>query len=129
MTKIYRRPTLSSGNGSKRKRNEKNRTRNTIMNFRVTAGEKELIEARQSVTGLTKAEFLIQSCLYQTILVKGNIKSFALIERRLSEIAEVIDHNPDLEELDPVHAEALKTILEIIDRRFGKDKKNGVENT
>ena len=128
MTEIYRRPTLSSGDSPKRKRNEKNRTRNTIMNFRVTPAEKELIEARQSVTGLTKAEFLIQSCLYQAILVKGNIRSFALIERRLSEIAEAIDRNPKLEDLDSAHAEALKTILEIFDRRFAKGKKNGDKN-
>ena len=75
MSKIFQRPSLQKGS-EKRKKNEKNRVRNTFLNFRVTPFEKELIEARISLTGLTKAEFFIQSCLYQTILVKGNIRTF-----------------------------------------------------
>lgn len=70
MGKIYRRPTQLGGT-PKRKKNEKNRVRNTIMNFRVSPDEKKLIEARISATGMTKAEFFIQSCLYQKILVRG----------------------------------------------------------
>ena len=117
MTDIYHRATLVKER-PKKKKNEKNRVRNTFMNFRVTPREKELIEARIDVTGLTKAEFFIQSCLYQTILVKGNIRSFTEIKRKLCIIAEAVDRNPKLEDLDEVQAETLKTILEIIDRRF-----------
>ena len=43
MDKIYRRPTQLGG-APKKKKNEKNRTRNVIMNFRVSPKEKELIE-------------------------------------------------------------------------------------
>ena len=117
MDKIYRRPTQISSR-PKKKKNEKNRKRNTFINFRVTPIERELIEARISVTGLPKARFYIESCLYQTILVRGNIKSFTAIKDKLEEIAEKIDKNPKLEDLDPDHAEALKTILEIVDKRF-----------
>ena len=42
MDKIYRRTTQLS-NTPKKKKNEKNRVRNTIMNFRVSPNEKELI--------------------------------------------------------------------------------------
>lgn len=51
-------------------------------------------------------------------IINSNIKSFTAIKDKLEEIAEKIDKNPKLEELDPDHAEALRTILEIIDRRF-----------
>lgn len=117
MSKIFQRPSIQK-ESKKRKKNEKNRVRNTFLNFRVTPVEKELTEARISLTGLTKAEFFIQSCLYQTILVKGNIRTFSEIDRRISEIEKAINLNPNLEELDPVQAENLKTILEIINSRL-----------
>ncbi|SDW15467.1 hypothetical protein SAMN05216391_102140 [Lachnospiraceae bacterium KHCPX20] len=121
MDKIYRRPTQLGGT-PKKKKNEKNRKRNTIMNFRVSLEEKELIDVRIALSGLPKSEFFIESCLYQTILVKGNIRSFTEIKNRMEEIAGVIDKNPHLEDLEPEQAETIKTILEIIDKRFGKDE-------
>ncbi len=60
----------------KKKKNEKNRKRNVFMNFRVSEKERELIEKRIALSGMTKAEFFIQSCLYQAIFVKGNIRTF-----------------------------------------------------
>ena len=126
MDKIYRRPTQISGR-PKKKKNEKNRKRNTFINFRVTPIERELIEARISATGMTKAEFFIQSCLYQKILVRGNIKSFTEIDHKLAEIAATVSADPDLTDLDLEQAQILKTILEIVDRRFGREKKDGNE--
>lgn len=126
MGKIYRRPTQLGGT-PKRKKNEKNRVRNTIMNFRVSPDEKKLIEARISATGMTKAEFFIQSCLYQKILVRGNIRSFTEIDHKLAEIAATVSAAPDLTDLDQEQAQVLKTILEIVDRRFGREKKDGNE--
>lgn len=120
MDKIYRRPT-QLGNTPKRKKNEKARKRNTFLNFRVTPTEKKLIDARIAMTGLTKADFFIESCLYQTILVCGNIRTFTAIKNELRDIAEKISVNPNLEELDERHAQCLKTILEIMDKYFGKE--------
>ena len=115
--KIYRRFTQSKGTKPKRK-NEKNRLRNTIMNFRVSPKEKELIEARISATGMEKADFFI-------IFVRGNIRSFTEIRNRIEELAKTIHRNPRLEEMDPAQAETLKTILEILDRRFEKEETSG----
>lgn len=120
MSKIFRRESLPKSR-KKQRPNEKNRVRNTIINFRVSPEEKELIDARILMTGLTKAEFFIDSCLHQTISVKCNIKSFTLIQKKMEEIAAAIDRNPKLEELDPIQAEALKTILEILNSRFEKE--------
>ena len=110
--KIYRRSTQSKGKRKSRsKKNEKNRVRNVIMNFRVSPTEKELIETRIKLTGMLKSKFFIQSCLYQTILVKGNIKTFT----------KQINKNPNLEELEPEQVESLRIILEILNTLFRKE--------
>ena len=73
---------------------------------------------KKKTTGMTKSHFFIESCLYQKILVKGNIRTFAEIRRTVLELSEKIDKNPDLTSLDPVDAERLKTILEILNYLF-----------
>ena len=98
----------------KKKKNEHNRYRNVIKNFRVTPQERDLIEARIAATGMKRTTFFIQSCLYQKILVKGNIRTFAAIRTTVRELSEKIDMNPDLTALEPADAERLKTILEIL---------------
>lgn len=120
MDKIYRRPT-QLGDTPQKKKNEKNRKRNTIMNFRVSPQEKELIEARIKLLGMPKAEFFIESCLYQKVLVKGNIRTFTEIKNQVKEIGDVVNKNPNLEDLDPVQTESLRTILEILKQVFEKE--------
>lgn len=120
--KIYRRTTQSKGKRKSRsKKNEKNRVRNIIMNFRVSPTEKELIETRIKLTGMLKSKFFIQSCLYQTILVKGNIKTFTEIKKQMEQISKQINKNPNLEELEPEQVESLRIILEILNTLFGKE--------
>ena len=104
----------------KKKKNEHNRLRDVILNFRVTPKEKEIIEARVALTGMKKSAFFIQSCLYQKILVKGNIRTFSVMKDTLRDLTEKIDRNPDLTQLDPTDAERLKTILEITNYLFGE---------
>lgn len=67
MAKIYRRDNLVSGVTPKKK-NEKNRKRSVIVNFRVTPEEKQLIDERIALSGLPRAEFFIQSCMYQKVI-------------------------------------------------------------
>ena len=120
MDKIYRRST-QLGNTPKKKKNEKNRKRNVIMNFRVTPMEKEMIEARIKITGLNKAEFFINSCMNQSVTVVGNIRTFNEIKNAISDIASCINMNPNLDELEREHAETLRVILEILDSRFKEE--------
>lgn len=120
MTKIYRRSTLKKGHMNPEK--EHPRTRDTIINFRVTPKEKELIDARIKLSGLDRSEFFIESCLYQKILVRGNIKSFTAIRDQIEALTKDIIVNPNLDELSNEQAESLKTILEILESRFRKEK-------
>lgn len=98
----------------KKKKNEKNRKRNVFMNFRVSETERALIEKRIALSGMTKAEFFIQSCLYQAILVRGNIRTFDKIRERLSAIEiklSGMEKNPELTKDDLLE---LRTILEML---------------
>ena len=117
MGKIYGKVEVKTKN-LKKKKNEHNRYRHVIKNFRVTPKERDLIEARIAVTGMKKSTFFIQSCLYQKILVKGNIRSFSDIKTTVKELTEKIDKNPHLEDMDPTDAERLLTILQIIESSY-----------
>ncbi|MGF7017746.1 hypothetical protein M2145_001503 [Lachnospiraceae bacterium PF1-21] len=120
MDKIYRRSTHVSA--TKKKKNEKARVRSVIMNFRVSPQEKELIEARIALSGLPKGKFFIESCLYQTILVKGNIRTFNEIKKKIEKIVSAIEINTKLEELDPELRESLRTIIESLNSFYKRKK-------
>ena len=117
MSKIYNRNGIKK-QPVRKKPDEHNRHRDVIVNFRVTPIERDLIEARIALSGMTKAEYFIESCLYQKVLVKGNIRSFSAIRVTLQELSEKIDRNPDLAQLDPVDAERIRIILQMIDYLF-----------
>lgn len=119
MDKIYRRATQLS-NTPKNKKNEKNRVRNIIMNFRVSNQEKELIDTRITLSGLSRADFFIKSCLNQTILVQGNVKTFGVINAKISELAKVILENNKLVDLNKEQQESFQMILEILNNLYGK---------
>ena len=124
MGKIYGKVEVKRKRKRRKKVDEHRRHRDIFLNFRMTQKEKDLIEARIATTGLKKATFFIESCLYQKILVKGNIKSFTAIRDSLRELSVKIDKNPDLTALEPTDAERLKTILEMICYLFREDGPN-----
>lgn len=104
-----------------KKRDEHNRLRNIIVNFRVSPHEKAVIDARIEVTGMSKQDYYRQSCMYQKILVKGNIRSFDAIRTEVREIKNNLQVNPDISSLSTEHIESLKTILEILNYLYGGD--------
>lgn len=113
MDKIFRRPTQFS-NTNKKKRDEHARNRNIIMNFRVSYEEKEKIDERIEISGLSKSEFFINSCLNQQITVIGNIKTFSVMADRLQEIKKSIDSIAENKNIAPEHIESLRMIQEIL---------------
>lgn len=112
MAKIYRRDNLVSGVTPKKK-NEKNRKRSVIVNFRVTPEEKRFIGERIALSGLPRAEFFIQSCMHQKIVTFGNVKTFDAIRKKLVVIDEHLQTVPKSEELDIEVLESLRMILEM----------------
>ena len=123
MTKIYRRDNLVSGVTPKKK-NEKNRKRSVIVNFRVTPEEKQLIDERIALSGLPRAEFFIQSCMYQKVITFGNVKTFDGIKKKLLVIDEHLQAVEKSEELDLKILESLRMILEMFAGLERKDEVN-----
>lgn len=113
MAKIYRRDNLVSGVTPKKK-NEKNRKRSVIVNYRVTPEEKQLIDERIALSGLPRAEFFIQSCMYQKVITFGNVKTFDAIRKKLLVIDEHLQAVQKSEELDLEILEPLRMILEML---------------
>lgn len=112
MAKIYRRDNLVSGVHPKKK-NEKNRKRSVIINFRVTPEEKHFIDERIALSGLPRAEFFIQSCMHQKVITFGNVKTFDVIRKKLVVIDEHLQAVPKSDELNLDVLESLRMILEI----------------
>ena len=113
MAKIYRRDNLVSGVVPKKK-NEKNRKRSVIVNYRVTPEEKQLIDERIALSGLPRAEFFIQSCMQQKVITFGNVKTFDAIRKKLLVIDEHLQAVQKSEELDLEILESLRMILEML---------------
>ena len=112
MAKIYRRDNIVSGVTPKKK-NEKNRKRSVIVNYRVTPEEKQLIDERIALSGLPRAEFFIQSCMHQKVITFGNVKTFDAIRKKLLVIDEHLQAVQKSEELDLEILESLRMILEM----------------
>ena len=124
MAKIYRRDNLVSGVTPKKK-NEKNRKRSVIVNFRVTPEEKQLIDERIALSGLPRAEFFIQSCMYQKVITFGNVKTFDGIKKKLVAIDEHLQAVEKSEEMDLEILESLRMILEMLTGLERGDEVNG----
>ena len=114
MAKIYRRDTLISGVKPKKK-NEKNRKRNTIVNFRVTPEEKRLLDDRIVLSGLPRGEFFINSCLHQKIHTVGNVKTFGEMRKKMMVINQHLQTITKSDELDFEILESLRMILEMLE--------------
>lgn len=97
----------------KGKKNRPLRVRNQILNFRTSPEERKKIENRIALSGLTKSEFFIQSCMNQKIVVYGNVRVFAEINKQLSVIMEHIISTDFPDDLDENVMENLRTIMEL----------------
>ena len=114
MSKIYKRATLPVSKGSKKK-DEHNRTRNVILNFRVTPEEKEQIEARIALSGLTKADYFIRSTLYQKLEIYGNIRIYKQMRSDMLRIEETLSQMKVHGDIDPVTETKWMTLCEMME--------------
>ena len=117
--RIFRRPT-QLGDTPKKKKDEKARKKNNILNFRVSPAERSLIERRVELSDMDYASFFIQSCMYQKLLVRGNIKSFDKIKKRMDELEKKLVIPTDIRELSPEERETIRMILEILCKLYYK---------
>ena len=95
------------------------------MNFRVTPEEKQLIDERIALSGPPRAEFFIQSCMYQKVITFGNVKTFDGIKKKLVAIDEHLQAVEKSEEMDLEILESLRMILEMLTGLEREDEVNG----
>lgn len=114
MGRIYRRDNLVVRVQAKKK-DEKKRKRNIIVNFRITPEEKRLLDNRIELSGMKRQDFFIQSCLHQKIVTYGNVRTFDAIKKKLEMADRHLGEITKSEELDLEVLESLRTILEILD--------------
>ena len=114
MSKIYKRDTLPVSEGPKKK-DEHNRVRNVILNFRVTPEEKEQIEARIALSGMTKADYFIQSTLHQKIEIYGNVRVYKQMRLDMLGICESLSHVKKQMLMDPETETKLATLCEMME--------------
>jgi ribonucleotide monophosphatase NagD (HAD superfamily) len=112
---MYRRETLVKAQTKKKKKNEQNRKRNIIVNFRMSPEEKEELENRIKLSGMVKQNYMIKSSLHQQICVVGNQKVFEEIKKQVFEIQEEMRKAKSWEEVDLVKLESLRMIAEILE--------------
>lgn len=120
MNKIYKRETLIS-NGKIIDDSEYIRQRDVIMNFRVSEEERDKINKRIKLSGLSKQEFFISSCMNQSITVIGNIKSFDAIRKEMRRIDEKLRKIITVEDLDDSILDPLITILQILNSFYKQE--------
>lgn len=99
----------------KEKSSKKTCPRNKIMNFYVTEEEKEKIEIRIKLSGLTKQEFYVQSMMNQEVICIGNVKTFDEMKKQLLTIEMHLKNVERVDELDKNVLESLRMILELFE--------------
>ena len=120
MSKIYVRDSMKTS--SKEKSEDENRKRNRIVNFRTTDEERDLIFNRIELSGLNKQDFFLSSCLHQSIVTVGNIKTFSKIKEEMKVINTHLQQVIEGADLDEEVIDNLRTIAEIIDGFYKYDE-------
>lgn len=109
---MYKRKSLERTSDAPKKKNEHNRNRNVIVNFRMSLQEKAMLDNRIKLSGLQKQDYFISSVLNQKIVTVGNIKVFEEIWKCLYDIRENLVNSNTF--LDEIKISSIKTICEII---------------
>jgi uncharacterized protein (DUF1778 family) len=109
---MYKRKSLVKLSKASKKKNEHNRKRSIIVNFRMSPQEKEMLDNRIKLSGLQRQNYMISSVLNQEIVTVGNIKVFEEIWKCLLDIQKGLDDSNVI--IDDIKISSVKTICEII---------------
>jgi hypothetical protein len=121
MGKIYRRSTLVAKVAPKKK-DEKARKRNVIVNFRVSPEEKKIIDNRIALSGLPRGQYFINSSIHNEIHTTGNIRTFDEIKKQLKRVDEHLCSISSVDELDLERLESLRAIVEILNSIYREEE-------
>ena len=97
----------------KKKKDEHNRKRDIIVNFRMSLEERAELEQRILLSGMKKQDYMIQSSLKQKIEIVANRKMLMNIQNRMDEIEEELKRVASVDALDMEKLAGLKMIVEL----------------
>lgn len=99
----------------KEKKNEHNRKRDIIVNFRMSPEERMELEQRILLSGKKKQEYMIQSSLEQRLCVVGNRKMLENIQKRMDVIEAELKRVVSAAALDMGKLEGVRTLVELFE--------------
>lgn len=108
---MYRRPREAAK--PKKKKDEHNRKRDIIVNFRMSPEERAELEQRILLSGMKKQDYMIQSSLRQKIEIVANRKMLMDIQGRMDEIETELKRVTSADALDMEKLAGLKMIAEL----------------
>ena len=99
---------------SQKSKDKKNRWRNVVVGFRMSPQEAEELNVKVSLSGLSKQEYLIKSCLGQKLHIVCGRKVAREMQMYLEAILEELQNMETTEEIDEELLTPLNHILEIL---------------
>lgn len=99
---------------SQKSKDKKNRWRNVVVGFRMSPQEVEELNVKVSLSGLSKQDYLIKSCLGQELHIVCGRKVAREMQMYLEAILEELQNMETTEEMDEELLTPLKHILEIL---------------
>ena len=97
----------------KKKKDEHNRKRDIIVNFRMSPEERAELEQRILISGKKKQDYMIQSSLEQKLEIVANRKMLMDIQHRMDEIETELKRVVSADAVDMEKLVGLKSLIEL----------------
>lgn len=108
---MYKRPRAEAK--PKKKKDEHNRKRDIIVNFRMSPEERAELEQRILMSGKKKQDYMIQSSLEQKLEIVANRKMLMNIQERMDIIETELKRVASADALDIDKLAGLKALIEL----------------
>lgn len=108
---MYKRPRAEAK--PKKKKDEHNRKRDIIVNFRMSPEERAELEQRILMSGKKKQDYMIQSSLEQKLEIVANRKMLMNIQERMDIIEIELKRVANADALDIDKLAGLKALIEL----------------
>ena len=108
---MYKRPRKKAQ--PKKKKDEHNRKRDIIINFRMSPEERAELEQRILISGKKKQDYMIQSSLEQKLEIVANRKMLMDIQHRMDEIETELKRVVSADAVDMEKLAGLKSLIEL----------------
>lgn len=108
---MYKRPRAEAK--PKKKKDEHNRKRDIIVNFRMSPEERAELEQRILISGKNKQDYMIQSSLEQKLEIIANRKMLVDIQHRMDVIESELKRVVSADAVDMDKLAGLKALIEL----------------